>query len=42
MRYYSKTYFCKIVIFENENIFDFLAGVNIFYFEQCVKQGQKM
>lgn len=41
MRYYSKAYLCKIVTFENENIFDFLAGVNIFYFEQCVEQGQK-
>jgi len=42
MRYYSKVYLCKIVISENENVFDFLAGVNIFYFEQCVNLGQKM
>lgn len=42
MRYYSKAYLCKIVIFENENVFDFLAEVNIFYGEQCVKPGQKV
>lgn len=42
MRYYSKAYLCKIHIFENKNVFDFLAGINIFYFEQRVKQGWKI
>lgn len=42
MRYYFKAYLCKIAIFENENVFEFLAGLNIFFFEQCVKQDQKL
>lgn len=32
MRYYFKAYSCKTVIFENENVFEFLAELNIFYF----------
>lgn len=32
MRYYFKAYLCKIVIFENEYVFEFLAQLYVFYF----------